>query len=140
MGQLAASQLCNFADFVFTILLISGNGWRWDTAEDTYSVFSLSQIIKRATGDWLVSERPNFFGLLRFKKNGYLDFLLYLANEKSYQRSAGVFVIVLLMFNTIKSYLRKSKNKFLSFQVSNLQTYLMKLINTFDKCRGVSKQ
>ena len=57
---------------------------------------------KRATGDPLVSKRPDFQGLFGFSKkilfwiSGFLDFWifldfrLYLGNGKSYWRSAGV--------------------------------------------------
>jgi len=60
---------------------------------------------KRATGDPLVSKRPDFRGLFGFSKKYeildfwisgfldfwiFLDFRLYLGNEKSYQKSAGV--------------------------------------------------
>ena len=54
---------------------------------------------KRATGDPQVSKRPDFQRFFRFPKRlnclisvflYFLDFCLYLGNEKSYWRSAGV--------------------------------------------------
>ena len=55
---------------------------------------------KRATGDPLVSKRPDFQGLFRFANKcilGFLDFVVffldywqYLRNKKSYPRPAGV--------------------------------------------------